>query len=184
MEGGKRPKKWLRFIGFTLGALFFMALGAGVTLRHEYLEQQALYAVVRGDRAEVERLLAAGVHVNSDPWSEDLGMWLLRRILTPESQPFMSQKLVSAATFKGDLPLVRLLLDNGARLDLGPTHKRPIYIAAWNNDAKMFRFLLDRGAIPDIVYKDGSMPWDDGSHQEIKVEYDFWQMKQKAKRGS
>lgn len=184
MEGDKRPKRWLRFIGFTLAGLFFMAVGAAVALRHDFKERQALEAIRAGDAAKLSQLLDSGVSANATPWKTK--GWLYDGLISPEKKAGSSQSLLAAATQAGDIEMMKLLIKRGAYVNYPPYRAtRPIYLAAWLNKPVLFRFLLDQGATPDIAYKDNSLPWENGKgYEQIKAEYDFWQMKQKAKRGS
>lgn len=81
---------------------------------------------------------------------------LLKKGVNPKTRDYNNISALSLAASGGNLEIVRMLLDKGAKtnmntprfLDAGPVPK-----AARKGDAKMFRFLLGRGADPRISMK-------------------------------
>ena len=114
----------------------------GNDLEPEYAvqEQRALIdAVAAGDRTQVEALLQKGVNPNGIP-----ELW--------------GRSALLQGVMRGDVELVRLLLDAGADPDLKSAGFTPLGQAALRGHARIAELLLKAGANPDIKSNDGNTP--------------------------
>lgn len=63
------------------------------------------------------------------------------------------------AVIRGNLPITKLLLKNGADVKLkGPLGRTPLHFAASSGDVRLVRLLLDHGAVADARDKDNLIP--------------------------
>jgi len=114
----------------------------GNDLEPEYAvqEQRALIdAVAAGDRTQVEALLQKGVNPNGIP-----ELW--------------GRSALLQGVMRGDVELVRLLLDAGADPDLKSAGFTPLGQAALRGHARIAELLLKAGANPDFKSNDGNTP--------------------------
>lgn len=106
------------------------------------LDQQLLAAVLKMDKAQVERLLAEGGDLNAlyyDPRGE-------------EECDHERTTLFTRALFEGDLSYgyVAWLIDKGADPNVPNDHtENPLYWAIWDRDYWLCYLLLGRGADPN-----------------------------------
>lgn len=103
-------------------------------------DQLALLEAVRqGDRAQVEQWLGEGVNANGRP-----DLW--------------GKTVLLEAVERGDVEMVRLLLEAGAAPDLKSGGFTPLGRAALLGHARIVRLLLRAGANPDLKSNDGNTP--------------------------
>ncbi len=70
----------------------------------------------------------------------------------------LNEELLSAAR-KGDLAVVRQMLDKGAALEAKTSYgQTPLYVAAMNGNEDVVRFLLEKGANPNVIDTFYKMP--------------------------
>jgi ankyrin repeat protein len=127
----------------------------------------ALSAAVRaGDLTTVEDLLRSGRDPNEkDPLGYPLlclaaahgQVQMVELLLTAAADPLLLDTRMGASALhkaaqSGVIDAARLLLDHGAFIDQqAPIHGHtPVVDAAWHKRLPMVRFLLERGASPDI----------------------------------
>lgn len=103
------------------------------------LEAELIAAAAREDRAAVEKLLAEGA--NPSRAGDEYGNRALVR-----------------AVERGNVELVRLLLDAGADPDLKGNGMTPLGLAALKGQARIAHMLLRAGADPDLKGSDGNTP--------------------------
>ena len=71
------------------------------------------------------------------------------------------QTPLQAAAFRGDLPLVRLMLGKGVEVNgAGPDGRTPLFLAAMFDRLEMLDLLLERGADPSARDAAGFTPLD------------------------
>lgn len=125
------PLGWLLLIGFVLllaGLLAFscMPFHGGYS--------RLMDAIDRSDISELSRLLQSGVDPNQQPsdfWSQ---------ISENDGLP------LQAACDKGDIAMVRLLLDHGANPNLSDGWESPLEAAAYYEHLDVMEVLIQRGA--------------------------------------
>jgi FOG: Ankyrin repeat len=109
-----------------------LALALGMAFANAQAELNLADAVMNGDRAAIETLLAEGADVNAAQLDDTTALHY--------------------AAYQDDLALAERLLEAGADVDaatrLGAT---PLYLAAVNGSAPMLRLLLDSGADPNLT---------------------------------
>jgi hypothetical protein len=137
------------FVLFVL--LVFPALAA----EKLNVQKELAYRVEFGSEADIKMLLEKGGDSNG---VNELG-W----------------PLVSIAARRVDgqaVPIVKLLVAAGARLDAGgPSRQYPIIIAARNGDAELARYLLDQGVDPEVRDRNGVQPLEIAEyygHEEVR----------------
>ena len=92
---------------------------------------------------------------------EEIAIWLIERGADVNIVAQNRQRIapIHAAAANGSLPLLRLLLANGADVNAKQQNDfTPLHTAADNNDADMVHLLLEHGASVDAVTKDGRTP--------------------------
>jgi len=63
------------------------------------------------------------------------------------------------AAEKGNIEIVKLLLENGAKIDVEDTEGwRPLHMAAWNGEQKVVKLLLEKKADVNAQNKYGKIP--------------------------
>ena len=103
-------------------------------------EQLALIeAAEQGDRARVETLLQVGFNPNGIA-----GQW--------------GMSALNHAVQRGDVEIVRVLLDAGADPDLKAAGHQPLVLASLHGHARIAELLLQAGANPDLKSSDGNTP--------------------------
>lgn len=129
-------------------------------------------AVIAGDREEVQRLLRAGVPIDS---SYALGDTALLKAVWHGRMDVVNDLIKYApainhrnkdgctplyyATVKGYGTIAATLLDHGAIIDLADRDGRtPLMAATWNGHTEIVRLLLARRADPNRVTQDGWTP--------------------------
>lgn len=102
-------------------------------------EAELIGAVARGEREQVEKLLAQGANPNraGDVWGK---------------------RALLLAVEQGDVELTRILLDAGADPDLKGNGFTPLVLAALKGHARIAELLLRAGADPDLKSGDGNTP--------------------------
>ncbi|MEW5789135.1 MAG: ankyrin repeat domain-containing protein [Pseudomonadota bacterium] len=102
-------------------------------------QRQLITAAQQGDRAGLEALLKQGVNPNGriDPWS---------------------RTALIHAVDRGDVEMVRLLLEGGADPDMKAGGHTPLVLAALHGHARIVKQLLAGGADPDLKSGDGNTP--------------------------
>ncbi|MEW6677407.1 MAG: ankyrin repeat domain-containing protein [Pseudomonadota bacterium] len=121
---------------------FLRMRATGNDLEPEYAtpgQLELLDASAKGDRPRLESLLQEGINPNGrrDLWGKTA--------------------LVEAVD-RGDVEMVRLLLDAGADPDLKAAGYTPLGRAAMQGHSRIARMLLEAGADPDLKSNDGNTP--------------------------
>lgn len=126
-------------------------------------------AIGGGNRAVVEKLIAAGADVNAKgmhttPLIAAAGrIELLRLLLDNKADPNLAadsgQTVLDQATRAGNLEAAKLLLDAGARVGVSEDGKdSPLHGAAANGNAEMIELLLMKGADASARGQGGRTP--------------------------
>lgn len=107
------------------------------------LSEQLSTAVKDGNHHEVERLLAAGASVNWSPAKRKYTRIGLRQEV--------GESALHWATLRGDMIMLKLLMDNGAEVDHADQDgKPPLHLAAFNGRVDVAEALLERRADPNV----------------------------------
>jgi ankyrin repeat protein len=64
---------------------------------------------------------------------------------------------VEAASFRGHLDILKILLEHGARLDVSTADKNALFAAIYNNHVDVAKFLIDKGIDLTVTYPIGSI---------------------------
>ena len=128
--------------------------------------EDILSAIKQDDVPAAEALFARGLDVNTtDPDANTLLMIAVR-----DNHPDMAKRLLDfkarvdsrnkygetalmLAAANGDLALVKLLVDRGAKINLSGWN--PLTYAAWRGQTEVVKFLLDKGADIDAAGPSG-----------------------------
>jgi ankyrin repeat protein len=166
-------RKWyLRIAGGAVVVVFLASLIVGLSHRQRGLERQLVIACEEGDAARVHRLLEAGVDANAIVRvdSGDL-MWWYHETFLPGDRMTMRTPAICAAAMRGRTDLVDDLLAHGANPNFtDPIGATAIRYAADGGNVVMIRHLLDHGATPMLVYKDGHIPLDEALSPALKAQ--------------
>lgn len=148
---------WAIVVSLTLILCFCGVIAANRSLSPEGERQRAFRAAERGDIEELGRLLDRGLSPNARVRSDNL--WILRKLNHEDEFFRYGTPLIVGAAYGRHYETVRYLLDRGADVNNpGPAGETALLEAAGQDDAKMVRLLLSRGADPYMCWKDGSLP--------------------------
>lgn len=104
-----------------------------VTSEQEEKPPKSLHeAIEAGDLAEVKRLIAKGA---------DLKETDERTRLTP----------LGVAAYEGNAEIVKVLLENGANVELADSYYTPLYYAIWSDDTATIKALIAGGANVNVL---------------------------------
>ena len=131
-------------------------LAAGANANPSNNLKMPLHCAVKADRRDdrhliVEQLLAKGADINAQEGTT-------------------GRVCLYLAVIDNDIPMLKLLLHHGARLDIPDSHGRlPLHWATENCSKEAAQFLLDQGLSPNSQDKDGVSPLSMSAQNEGKV---------------
>jgi ankyrin len=157
----------------NLDAIFLLlARGANVNAKESERGQTALmWAVLENHTDAVKLLIARGADINAKTTARTIkgeytparpagaaGPGIIRQRALPTAEGGMTALLF--AVRDGNAPMMRLLLDSGADIQLASANDTsPLMIAILNGQTEMASYLLNRGANPNAIdaYKRGPL---------------------------
>ena len=126
-------------------------------INENYIEYSLKNAITENNIPAIYGLLKSGVSPN---------------IVREDVTDGQSSALHLAAEF-GNVPVMKILMEFGGDLNLANDNNvSPIFIAVWESQVEMVKFLLDQGVNPNQIH--GLTPWDARSLIEEVANPDHW----------
>lgn len=83
----------------------------------------------------------------------EIAKWLISQGIEINSIGGVVEKSpIDIAAGKGHLEIVRLLVENGARIDVSAPERNPLFAAVYGDHSIVVQYLIDKGVDPTIQY--------------------------------
>ncbi|MFO7957174.1 MAG: ankyrin repeat domain-containing protein [Candidatus Brocadiia bacterium] len=155
LKDGSTPLLLAARFGHNSAVSLLLERGADVTAADDEGKTAIVYLVEHSGDREFRRLHDEG-EAPEGGWAYDSVQLLLEKGADPNQAGRDGRTALYWAARGFDRRMARLLLEHGARTDIGDaeTGRTPLHVAAWYGDADMAALLLEHGASTKI--RDGS----------------------------